>query len=201
MFPSIQIKKKTGNEPFLNTDMADIRLVDFWAWGFSDLLGNTERGKLAEFIVAIALGISDDTITGNWHKYDLQTKDGIRIEVKASAYIQTWEQQKESKIMFSIRPTYGWDSATNEYGKEPKRHSDVYVFCVLKHKEQSTVNPLDLNQWEFYVLSTVVLNKVLPKQKSVTLNKLIKCGAAVCDFKNLKDTIYEQNTLYTEALK
>jgi len=28
------------------------------------------------------------------------------------------------------------------------------VFCVLKHKDQATLNPLDLSQWDFYVLST-----------------------------------------------
>jgi hypothetical protein len=28
----------------------------------------------------------------------------------------------------------------------------VYVFCHLKHKDQHTIDPLKLEQWDFYVL-------------------------------------------------
>jgi len=104
----------------------------------------------------MAIGVNDQ-ISGSWESFDLLLPDGIRIEVKSSGYIQTWDQQSISKIKFSIRPALGWDSVTNEYETEKCRHSDVYVFCVLKHKEQSTINPLDLNQWEFYVISTTVI--------------------------------------------
>ena len=51
------------------------------AWAYSDIVGNTERGKLAEFIVAMALGITE-SISVAWNKYDLLSKEGIRIEVK-----------------------------------------------------------------------------------------------------------------------
>lgn len=33
-------------------------LADFWSWAHSDLMGNTERGILAEYIVACSLGIA-----------------------------------------------------------------------------------------------------------------------------------------------
>lgn len=188
MFPPLKITKKTGNESFENTGINDVTLVDFWSWAYSDLINNTERGKLAEFIVALAIG-ANNGLSGSWEKYDLLSPEGIRIEVKSSSYIQTWEQKKESKIIFSIRPTFGWDSVTSEYDKQKRRQSDVYVFCLLNHKDQATINPLDLNQWEFYVMPTAVLDKILLTQKSISLNRLIKLGALRCGFKNLNEII------------
>jgi hypothetical protein len=187
-YPAIEIKKKSGDEQFLNAGDDAYTLRDFWAWAYSDLVGNTERGRLAEFIVAMALGITEG-ISVSWDKYDLLSKEGIRIEVKTSAYLQSWDQQSLSKISFGIQPTYGWDSVTNEYDTEQKRQSDVYVFCVLKHKDQATLNPLDLSQWDFYVLSTAVLNKAAPRQKTISLNRLLKVGAKKCEYAMLYKTI------------
>lgn len=117
------------------------------------------------------------------------SKEGIRIEVKTSAYLQSWNQQNLSKISISIQPTYGWNSITNEYDAEQKRQSDVYVFCVLKHIDQATLNPLDLSRWEFYALSTAVLNKTVPGQKTILLNKLFNIGAKKCEYAALNKTI------------
>ena len=55
----------------------------------------------------------------------------------------------------------------------PGRHSDVYVFCVYTHRDQDTINPLDLSQWEFHVLPTKTLNAQAPTQKTITLSSLI----------------------------
>lgn len=187
-YPAIETKKKTGNEQFLNACSDVCTLRDFWAWAYSDLVGNTERGRLAEFIVAMALGITEG-ISVSWDKYDLLSKEGIRVEVKTSAYLQSWSQQNLSKISFGIQPTYGWDSITNEYDIEQKRQSDIYVFCVLKHIDQATLNPLDLSQWEFYVLSTAALNKAVPGQKTISLNKLLNIGAKKCGYDVLYKTI------------
>ncbi|MFZ5945061.1 MAG: hypothetical protein ACOYVD_13235 [Bacillota bacterium] len=187
-YPAIETKKKSGNEQFLNAG-DDVRtLRDFWAWAYSDIIGNTERGKLAEYIVAMALGITQG-ISVSWDKYDLLSKEGIRLEVKTSAYLQSWDQQSLSKISFGIQPTYGWDSVTNEYDTDKKRQSDVYVFCVLKHKDQATLNPLNLSQWEFYVLSTATLNKAMPGQKTISLNSLLDIGAKQCEYAMLYKTI------------
>jgi len=187
IFPYIKTEKKTATEAFKNIGTT-INLGDFWSWAHSDMLGNTERGKLAEFLVAIAIG-QHNNLTDSWNRYDLCTDHGIRIEVESSGYIQTWEQVKESKIIFSIRPTCGWNSITAQYDTQRSRQSDIYVFCLLKHKDQATVNPLDLNQWDFYVLPTAVLNELMPRRKTLTLSGVIKCGAVLCDFSHLHETI------------
>ena len=191
MFPAITPKRMTGEEPLVAPSGKNVcNLIDFWRWAYSDLIGNAERGALAEFIVACALGINDSERI-SWDKYDLFTNDGIAVEVKTSGYIQTWEQKELSRLVFGIQPTYGWDSKTNEFGSEKKRQSDIYIFCVHKHKNQATVDPLQISQWDFYLMPTDVLDEKFGNQKTATLSALIKAGAAKCEYDCLKSRISE----------
>ena len=46
----------TGNEEFtLHGKGAGITVLDFWRWAFSDLIDNTQRGVMAEFLVHSSL--------------------------------------------------------------------------------------------------------------------------------------------------
>ncbi len=46
----------TGNEEFtLHGSSAGISVKDFWSWAYSDLLNNTQRGVMAEFLVYSSL--------------------------------------------------------------------------------------------------------------------------------------------------
>ena len=65
----------------------------------------------------------------------------------------------------------------------------MYVFCVLAHKDKSTVNPLDLSQWEFYVLDTKVLNDKVPKQKTIALSSLLKLNPSQIKYNGLTSEI------------
>ncbi|MDO5146101.1 MAG: hypothetical protein Q4D60_03785 [Eubacteriales bacterium] len=50
------MEQYTGNEEFtLRGDKTGIRLSDFWSWAYSDLLNNTSRGVMAEFLVEKSL--------------------------------------------------------------------------------------------------------------------------------------------------
>lgn len=96
--------KKTGHEKFTKQDIAtDIHLLEFWQWSQSNLLNNTLRGTIAEFIVAKAVNATN-TIRVEWDAYDLITPEGLKIEVKSAAYLQSWQQERDSSIQFSIRP-------------------------------------------------------------------------------------------------
>ncbi len=191
-YPAILTTKKSGEEELIDPSGQPVaKLQDFWQWAYSDLIGNAERGLLAEYIVACALGLTDEGRV-EWDKYDLKTKDGISVEIKTSGYIQTWGQQKLSSLQFGIRETLAWDNETNEYEAEVKRQADVYVFCVHRHKDQETINPLDLRQWEFYVLSTKDLNEKVGDQKSIGLGRLIEIGAKNCAYGELKDAIHNK---------
>lgn len=164
---------KTGEEIFTdNGKSIGFLLIDFWRWSVSDLMSNATRGKFAEFIVATAVGYDKTKCREEWAPYDLTTQDGIRIEVKSSAYLQSWAQKDYSKISFSIKKSLFWNSEIGQYGSLANRWADVYVFCFLTHKDQETIDPLNMDQWEFYVLPTKDLNEYSGSQSSITLNSL-----------------------------
>jgi hypothetical protein len=167
---------KNGDEP-LST--AGKTLLDFWRWNGSDLASNATRGRLAEFIVASAMNIDLSVPREEWSAWDLTSPEGIRIEVKSAAYLQSWTQQNLSRIVFSIRPSRSWDASSGEFTEKSQRMTDVYVFCLLKHQKKSTLDPLNLDQWEFYVLPTGELNSYTRSGSSITLKSLQKFCEAI----------------------
>ena len=171
--PPIKATQKTGYEVITDKGTkTEFSLLDFWRWSVSDLVSNATRGILAEFIVGTALGIDMRALRDEWDAYDLITEEGIKIEVKSSAYIQCWGQKKPSTISFSIKKTKSWDYETDKRITEPKRHADIYVMCHLKHTDQSTIDPMKMEQWDFYVLPTSRLDNYERSQSSITLNSL-----------------------------
>jgi len=184
--PLIPVIRRKGAEPFIGTE--NLRLKHFWEWSASDLISNATRGILAEFLVAAAIGQSDG-VRREWDAYDLQTDSGLKLEVKSSAYLQSWHQRDYSKIAFSIPPTRAWNAQTNRYALEAQRQADVYVFALLHHKDQHTINPLDLSQWTFFVVSRQRLECARPKRKSIALGQLLTIGPRVSTFHELPAVI------------
>ena len=171
---------KTGKELLrTNGTKTAFSLLDFWRWDASDLLNNTTRGRLTEFIVGSAVGMDFSTPRQEWDNYDLDTPSGIKIEVKSSAYIQSWKQEKNSSISFAISPTMAYNAESGNREGPYKRHADIYVFCLLKHQERDTIDPLNMDQWEFYVVATESLNTKLGNQKSISLNPLRKLAEPI----------------------
>lgn len=192
---SIKATIKTGNEKLtFQNKVLDISLLDFWCWSVSDLMSNATRGIFAEFLVATAAKINLNEVRDEWGAFDLLTEDGIKIEVKSSAYLQTWFQKALSKICFSTKSSFTIDSTSNKQSENKTRSADVYVFCMLHHEDKRTVQPLNLDQWEFYVLATEQLNNYVRSQYSITLNSLKKLTASV-DYENLNDEIKLKNSL------
>jgi hypothetical protein len=188
---SIKATVKSGSEELTFDDKTvGYSLLDFWKWSVSDILSNATRGRFAEFIVGTSLDLKIENIRNEWDAFDLVTDDGIKIEVKSASYIQSWNQKDYSTISFSIKPAKFWDSENNMQSVESKRHADVYVFCLLKHKDQETINPLKLEQWEFYVLPTIKLDAYERSQSSITLNSLKKLTDAIT-YNELKENIYK----------
>jgi hypothetical protein len=169
--------------------MTSLDKQEFLAWAYDDLLTNTTRGVLAEYIVATALGIRDTTRV-EWDQYDLEI-DGVKVEVKSAAYVQTWKQSQLSKIVFGIRPAMGWDARTDTYATSAQRSADVYVFCLLACEDRDLINPLEVVQWKFYVLPQSELDRNMPEQKTIGLGPLIALGAHPCTYDKLKAAIHE----------
>ena len=192
----IQATIKSGREQLRYNDKPlDYTLLDFWRWSVSDILSNATRGRFAEFIVATAINVDQSELRDEWSTYDLITADGIKLEIKSAAYIQSWFQRTLSKIMFSTKSALYWDSLTNKQSEAKKRHADVYVFCLLYHDNKQTIDPLNLNQWEFYILATRELNEYKRSQHSITLKSLKGLTQAI-PYDKLNETIkvkHQQN--------
>jgi len=197
----IKAESKTGNE-FLteNGQKTNYSLLDFWRWSVSDILSNATRGRFAEFIIGTAVGFDPKNLRDEWSAFDLTTDDGIKIEVKSAAYIQSWNQRQFSSISFSIKPARYWDAETNMQRGEPKRYADLYVFCHLKHKDQRTIDPLKMEQWDFYVLPTFRLDNYERSQSSITINSLKKLAEpkVYSELKHEIQKAYKEQKNYTQ---
>ncbi|KAF5432109.1 hypothetical protein C5S39_04360 [Candidatus Methanophagaceae archaeon] len=187
--PPIEKVRKAGTERF-HKDGTNLNcsLVEFWQWSASDLVSNALRGILAEYIVAHALDLAD-AVRFEWDAYDLLLPNGIKIEVKSAAYIQSWYQKGYSKISFAIRKTSEWNEETNRQSRAMKRHADIYVFCLLKHTIQETIDPLDVTQWEYYVLPTSVLDDKMGDQKQISLQAVKKLDPLQVPYEDLSSCI------------
>lgn len=93
--PSVTARLE-GRERFCGLDAT---VADFWRWAFSDLRDNIIRGILAEFLVARAVGDERGQRIG-WDNFDVLAPDGTRIEVKCSAFLQSWAQKRSSQLTF-----------------------------------------------------------------------------------------------------
>ena len=167
-------------------------LLDFWQFQFSNIWDLQEH--IADFLVAKALGLDKPFNRSGWTPFDILYKEK-RIEVKESGYFYSW--QKEGKTTnrrtFGIPQTYTRDKDGNivlnsdgAYLKE--RQNDIYVFCLNKGKTKEESNPLELEHWEFYVVSTKVINEICGANKTISLSKVQKLANNV-SFEEIKPTI------------
>ncbi|MCY3681244.1 MAG: hypothetical protein OXH16_07595 [Gemmatimonadetes bacterium] len=177
-------------EPFIfRGEPVGLTLLDFWTWGGSDLLDNILRGQIAEYIVAQATEAVLCKVYRRWENEDIMTAHGHRVEVKSSAYFQSHHQDGPTKIKFDIAKKHSWDNSTGRRSEIPFRSAQVYVFCLLTTKDRRTINPLDLSQWEFYILSTSVINSQLNNQREVSLSRLKELNPEVVDYDQINATI------------
>lgn len=163
--------------PELTVSGMNIKLGEFWSWAYSNLLSNLVRGVFAEYIVAHTLGIADQPRI-DWNAFDLMYR-GKRIEVKASAYLQSWPQKTRSRIGFDIRPKISWDAETGESLLTAARSADCFVFCLYQETELSGRMPtavLDLRRWCFYVASVPELEETFGDRKKASLRGLAPFG-------------------------
>lgn len=163
-------------------------MVDFWRWAMSDILSNGNRSVFAEFLVGTALGCLQGPRV-EWDAVDLRY-GGHKIEVKASGYCQSWHQIQPSAIKFSIGKARVWNPSTGKYGTVPTRPADVYVFCLHgeKDKSKATVNVLDPDMWEFYVVPTQTLDREFGDQKTISLKSVQRVGVR-CACEQLKAAV------------
>lgn len=165
----LEVELRSGAERLhVEGDPLELSLLDFWRWSASDLLSNVTRGRLAEFIVASALGVLLHQPRDEWAPWDLTTSAGVRIEVKSCSHVQSWTQRRPSKVVFDIPQTVAWNREEGRYEGDRKRQADVYVFALFRGNEAVAIDPLDVGQWAFWIVPTPALNVQCGTRKRVT---------------------------------
>jgi hypothetical protein len=185
-FAALTVAPRTGTESFhADGQSLGFRVTSFWRWAASDLASNVWRGVLAEYLVVRVLGVATGVRT-EWDACDIRTQRGTRVEVKSAAYLQSWQQRAFSAIAFDIAMKRGWDAETNTSASVPCRSADVHVFALLAHRDKSSVDPTDLAQWEFYVVSARTLDATFGAQKKVTLRSLRRVASQPVSYSGLR---------------
>lgn len=167
------------------------RIFDFFQWWSDSMMTNSVRGVLAEYIVAMALHCEKGARLDAWGPYDLVTPRGVRVEVKSSAYLQSWKQLKPSRIVFSIKPGRSYDYESGLYSERSSRNSDVYVFCVFESRERDSARLSDLDQWGFYAMRTAEIDRCFGNQKTICLSRLLDSGIQRVAFDELEAAVTE----------
>lgn len=184
------VSRKLGAERFrVGDNDIGFDLQSFWRWYASDLVSNATRGCLAEYIVAQAIDANASGVRDEWAACDLRTADGISVEVKSSAFVQRWRQQKLTEPSFGTQETAAWDEQTGSYAKTKQRHADVYVFALLAHTEKSSVDPMNLEQWQFYALPRAVLDARTTCTGSIELEELRDLAGECVSFAELHGAV------------
>lgn len=144
-----------ADTPFLlDGERIGVTLGDFWSWGYSVLLNNKARGVLAEFIVAKALKL-DSPGHEPWASFDFITSAGATLEVKSTAYLQAWNQKELSRPLWQglrSRQTEMASDGSWSIAGEQTAKADVYVLCLFTATEHADANPMEMDQWDFWLV-------------------------------------------------
>jgi hypothetical protein len=150
--------------------LSGLTVEDFWIWGYSDMLTNVVRNTFAEFLVGFALGRLHTPKSGQ-DSIGFDYRDR-QVMVKAAAFVQSDPgQKKKSKINFDVRKRRGKRGSNSG----SLRTSDCYVFCLYAYekfqdKDAARNALIDVANWTFYVVSTQLLNELVPTKKTVGIS-------------------------------
>jgi len=153
------------------------------------IMGNLYRPHYVERMIAIALGESFVLMSADWAGWDIEHRDGVRIEVKQSAALQTWTNRpshagRPYSGSFDIEPRKGYWADGNKWVNEPGRQAHIYIFAWHSITDPAIADHRDASQWRFFVVlerdlpqgqKTISRTVVEKKWPSVTFDKL--CNA------------------------
>ena len=159
----------SGDEQFImDGKPAGFTVKDYWRFQFSNIWDNQE--EVAEYIVAKALGIEFPHNKNGWTLWDITYK-GKRIEIKKTGYYHSW--RTDGKV--SLLRTFGIGMAYTRYAdptSEFKRQNDIYIFCLNTGTTQDESNPLNLDNWRFWVVPTETINCFCGDNKKISLGRV-----------------------------
>jgi hypothetical protein len=179
----------TGKEKFLRgSKELEFDLNDLWRFHYSNIY--SLHGEIAEFVVARALGITEAQNTAYWTLWDTSYRDA-RIEVKATAYYHLWNAggKVSKQRTFSIAAANGSYDPQKSGNTEFCRQNDLYVFCLNNGTTKESSYPLNMDNWEFYVVPTAFLNEHCANNKTISIGRIRSFGFAPIAYSGLKTAI------------
>ena len=170
--------------------------MEFWQWALGDLRMNTIRGFLVEFLVAQAVGETAPHRV-EWAPFDIKSADGTRIEVKSTAYLQSWITRKLTTPRWTFKTVdsaKSWEEdSSQEFPINPIDRADVWVFALQTCQVPEEYDPLDIDQWEFRAIPHVQLFEL--KQRSTGISTLDRLGVTPVAFDGLADAVKKARKL------
>lgn len=161
---------------------------EFTKWAFSNVLDNSTRGLIAEYLVFLAVDGRGDARV-NWDAFDVAMQDGTKIEVKTSGYLQSWPQKKPSILTFDISKKDPWLAAENRFLGKNCRYADIWVFAVHTETEIDKADPFDTKQWQFLVTTSTWLDTEFKEQKTVRYSTLCSKGLKPVEYPEISKAI------------
>jgi len=152
----------TGDEHFFNADMPTTHILsDFYSWLSADMTTPAVRNLLAEYIVAMALGIEQEGKVFPCLYYGEYS-----IAVSSSGYVQT-------SAGHLVSPTF----------KAPA-NADISIFCLHEHLNKNTSDLMKLEQWTFFIT-----NKKIPDDKPLTVSVVKALSPYMVKYDEIKGAI------------
>ena len=179
----------TGKEAFLfEGEAVGFNFLDFWKFHYSNIYDLQD--KIAEFIVSKALSVNEAQNDQYWTLWDVSYRNK-RIEVKETSYYHSFNQEgKVSKQrVFGITKANGSYDPAKSGNSEFCRQNDVYVFCLNTGDTRESSNPLNLNNWEFYIVPTVVINEKCGNNKTISLGRIKSLGFSAKRYDEIRTEI------------
>ena len=176
----------TGKEKFVfDGQSVGFDFLEFWKFQYSNIY--SLHGEIAEFIVARALGVTESQNSAYWTLWDTSYRNK-RIEVKATAYYHLWNENGNisKQRTFGITKANGSYDADKSENSEFCRQNDVYVFCLNTGETKESSNPLDLSNWEFYLVPTAVINEKCGDNKTISLGRIKALGFSAKRYDEIK---------------
>jgi hypothetical protein len=130
------------------------------------LVTNVLRAQLVEAMIAMVLEPAWQWCSADYAPCDFERPDGLRLEVKQSAAMQSWSTDRPSKAIFDVAARTGRNEA-HGWVQEIGRAAHIYVFAHHPIFDASA-DHRDPTQWQFYVVPT----SMLPAVKQISISTI-----------------------------
>jgi len=161
-----------------------VTLADFWTWAFSDLAGERTLDTLSEFVVGLALENLERARSGSAMP---MTYLGKRIEIRAAGWNGNLDEWSLNNIRFDISPEFAREKEGKETGSW-RRQAECYVFCLYMQAGSNQGGPLNVGNWEFYVVERESLDERLGPKRRVKLMEVCRMTMPLCH-EHLRDAV------------